>query len=289
MKIKSLLFSLFIAMGCCLVAVNPLKKPKDFPFFIRLPYELQNIIITRALAAPSPLVAVKRLAKLRQVSKSFKAYIEGSDSGKELMRLIAEQFPQDKQALFNAAYQLYTPGSVAWLKKEVAIDPAFSKIVNDEFVNGWVETGEKFKFLLSYYGLAEAAPIWEPNKIDFTLAAGADVNSSRARIVLMDAINDGRLILVRKMLAAGLNPNTITSTEYIDSATPLIWATARGMNGIVQELIKDGANVNYAALNQRTKKRQTALDIAIETIRPSTVQILRAHGAKTAEELEKSS
>ena len=92
-------------------------------------------------------------------------------------------------------------------------------------------------------------------------------------ISIYDAANDGNIEAVKQHLADGADVNA--KNDF--GSTPLIAAALKGHKEIAELLISEGADVN--AKNDRG---QTPLDWAEVEI----ADLLRKHGAKTAEELK---
>ena len=90
------------------------------------------------------------------------------------------------------------------------------------------------------------------------IAGGADVKASNddARGLLHEAAADGRLEVVRALLAAKLE---VDPKEEREGATPLMLAAAEGHTEVIQELLRAKANVG--ATNNAGK---TAFEIATD-------------------------
>jgi len=91
----------------------------------------------------------------------------------------------------------------------------------------------------------------------------------------------GDLAGVQAQLDAGADVNT----KDADGWTPLHYSANYGYKEIVQLLIGNGADVNAKVLSGKYKGK-TAVDIANQLNHPETVELLRKHGGRTAEELE---
>ena len=79
--------------------------------------------------------------------------------------------------------------------------------------------------------------------------------SKRRGKKLIQAAEDGRLDLVRRLLQAGANPNFKSEGNI----TVLMWAAARGHLEVVKVLLKAGAD-----LSARTQRGRTAIDLATQ-------------------------
>ena len=131
-------------------------------------------------------------------------------------------------------------------------------------------------------------------------------------ISIYDAAYDRNIAAVKQHLAAGADVNA----KDDDGETPLVWAVRRGGEKEVTELlIANGADVNAkggvnvwtplhdaasfgykevgelliakgADLNAKDKNGRTPLDWTINQKHTSITDLLRKHGAKTAEELK---
>jgi len=99
--------------------------------------------------------------------------------------------------------------------------------------------------------------------------------------VINGAAADGDIEAVKKFLAVGTDVNTKDGWEW----TPLHYAAIRGHKEIAELLIAKGANVNA-----KNNVGDTPLDLATHPSNPNaspeTADLLRKHGAKTAEELK---
>ncbi|MBI3649503.1 MAG: protein kinase [Acidobacteria bacterium] len=104
------------------------------------------------------------------------------------------------------------------------------------------------------------------------LAAGANPNDKRfgSTSVLMLAARDGQLEAVNALLEAGAKVNDQDS----DGDTPLLYAAMDNRVEIIQALLDAGAN-----LNARNQQGQTALSRAAQRGRREAVQALLAKGA----------
>ena len=116
------------------------------------------------------------------------------------------------------------------------------------------------------------------------IAAGTDVNGNREDGItpLHGAAYEGHKEIVELLIANGADVNAKTG---MNAWTPLHWAVEYGYTEIAELLIAEGAYVNA-----RNGYGQTPLDWAnsraIRRKHPETVDLLRKHGGKTAEELE---
>ena len=100
-------------------------------------------------------------------------------------------------------------------------------------------------------------------------------------LALRIAAFGGDLAGVQAQLDAGADVNTKDG----DGWTPLHYSANYGYKEIVQLLIGNGADVNAKVLSGKYKGK-TAVDIANQLNHPETVELLRKHGGRTAEELE---
>ena len=103
-------------------------------------------------------------------------------------------------------------------------------------------------------------------------------------ISIHDAAKIGNIEAVKQHLAAGADVNALKNKTYEE--TPLRWAAWGGHKEIVELLIAKGADVNA-----KEKYGGTPLDAAIQSRKfpkghPEVAELLRKHGAKTAEELK---
>ena len=99
------------------------------------------------------------------------------------------------------------------------------------------------------------------------VGCGGPSASERA---LLNAAENGNIIAVKRLLAAGVNVNAATYS----SETPLHFA-ASGQKEVVELLIAKGADVNFKHI-----AGETPLDMAIAMDRTETANLLRKHGAK---------
>jgi len=112
-------------------------------------------------------------------------------------------------------------------------------------------------------------------------AAGTDVNA-RGEDVGTPPLHIAALVgsneIVELLITKGADVN---AKEEEEGWTPLFVAVGDGYKKIIELLIANGANVNA-----KDDVGDTPLDMAIGLEQPETVDLLRKHGAKTAEELK---
>ena len=134
-------------------------------------------------------------------------------------------------------------------------------------------------------------------------------------ISIHNATEKGNIEAVKQHLAVGTDVNTKDKIGF----SPLHWAVRKGQKEIVELLIAEGANVNAqdkigmtplhgaasdsnkeiadlliaggANVNGKTNRGRTPLEMAFTSMRGSAAvddmhDLLRKHGAKTAEELK---
>ena len=95
------------------------------------------------------------------------------------------------------------------------------------------------------------------------------------------AVSGGDIEAVKKFLVAGVDTN-----KKSGRATPLMAAAASGHNETVELLISEGAEINVIMRDAIIDRNLTAVDIAEQKGNKDTAELLRKHGAKTAEELK---
>jgi uncharacterized protein len=128
-------------------------------------------------------------------------------------------------------------------------------------------------------GLLTSASDGDLRILKALIATGVDVNAYRekgvwkenGRTVLIIAIHEGHLEIVRKLLESGANPNLIDEDS---GTTPLISAIRGQYTDIVSLLLQVGADVNAKDSNGNT-----ALKIAKEKGSTEIVQLLLKVGA----------
>ncbi len=113
------------------------------------------------------------------------------------------------------------------------------------------------------------------------IAAGTDVNAkdNRGSAPLHIAARDGHKRIAELLIAKGADVNA--KSEF--GTTPLHSA---GTKEVAELLIAEGADVNAGANRNDEHKGKTPLDAAIEVGNNEITELLRKHGAKTAEELK---
>ena len=115
-----------------------------------------------------------------------------------------------------------------------------------------------------------------------TQAAKPELPTAKApNIPIREAVKAGNIEAVKQHLDAGADVNA--KGKY--GRTPLHYAATRGLKKIIELLIAKGADVN-TKIEVGDYKGQTPLDGAIQWNHPETADLLRNHGAKTAEELK---
>ena len=123
-----------------------------------------------------------------------------------------------------------------------------------------------------------AEPVAGAEKPEPTAAEAPDVS-------LWDAAMFGKIEAAKKAIADGANVNA----KKDDGETPLHWATVEAMDSgskkVIELLISKGADVNAKIVAGR-KKGMTPLAIANMFSNKEIADLLRKHGAKTAEELK---
>ena len=102
-------------------------------------------------------------------------------------------------------------------------------------------------------------------------------------IPLWKAAIKGDIEAVKKHLAAGADVN---AKDDQFGGTPLHYAAGAGRKEIVELLITAGADVNAKLVSDGPHKGKTPLNAANEENHTETIDLLRKHGAKTAEELK---
>ena len=106
------------------------------------------------------------------------------------------------------------------------------------------------------------------------------------RHIYLEAL-DGNIEGVKALLAGGVSVDSMGAFV----GTPLSVAAEEGHKDMVELLIANKANVNALTRNPLGHGGQTPLDLAILKIYDSrdykgTIELLRKHGGKTAEELK---
>ena len=112
------------------------------------------------------------------------------------------------------------------------------------------------------------------------LAAGADVNAKddNGWIPLHFAVYYGHKEIVELLIAKGAEVNAKDKNGW----TPLHLAAENGRKQVAELLIANGADVYAKGGGNGT----TPLDMAIRLRRTETIDLLRKHGGKTADELK---
>ena len=115
------------------------------------------------------------------------------------------------------------------------------------------------------------------------IADGADVNEKGEvqETPLYHAVWNDHTEIVKLLISKGANVNTEQSARF----NPL-YSAAGGRAGkeTIELLISNGADVNF--IRERGGGNETPLDRAARKGRTETADLLRKHGAKTAEELK---
>jgi cytohesin len=130
---------------------------------------------------------------------------------------------------------------------------------------------------------------------------------SASELALLNAAEDGNIIAVKRLLAAGVNVNAVTYS----SETPLHFAAIHGYKEVAELLIEKGADVNAKGVGGRTPlhwaanrghrevaelliakgAEVNAMDVLLgwtplDYAEGETAALLRKHGGKTGEELK---
>jgi len=118
--------------------------------------------------------------------------------------------------------------------------------------------------------------------VEILIAEGAPLNAKGVGgfTPLHLAAEEGHKAVADLLISNGADVNA--KNEY--GSTPLFYATADGQKEIAELLIAKGAEVNAKASNGTLLL--TPLDSAIKRKHTETANLLRKHGAKTAEELK---
>lgn len=95
-----------------------------------------------------------------------------------------------------------------------------------------------------------------------------------------DALQHGTTTDLEALFDDGMDVNQ----DDFEGRTVLMMSAAKGKKDAVEMLLKRGADVNRVSWYQK-RIPGTALDAAIQTGRKEIANILMAHGAKTAKEL----
>ena len=127
------------------------------------------------------------------------------------------------------------------------------------------------------------------------LAAGTDINKKDNRdggkSPLMHAVFWGHKEIAQLLISNGadidLADDTAEATSFHYSVLGHDWEPTEDRYSIIEMLIESGADVNAIANKGRiTRSGGTPLDMAIESKQVEIADLLRKHGAKTAEELK---
>ena len=113
-----------------------------------------------------------------------------------------------------------------------------------------------------------------------TIAAVVLVGTASA-----DPIHDAAAVGDLAAIQAELDKGVDVNAKDNDGRTPLHYSANKGYKEIVQLLIGNGADVNAKVLSGKYNGK-TAVDIANQLNHPETVELLRKHGGRAAEELE---
>lgn len=115
------------------------------------------------------------------------------------------------------------------------------------------------------------AAYWDDSvTADLLIGAHANVNAANELGVTPLALASS-IAMVRKLLAAGANPNAVTPT----GESPLMASARVGNADMVSALLERGANVNA----KENVRGQTALMWAVSQRHPDIVRVLLQHGA----------
>jgi hypothetical protein len=132
--------------------------------------------------------------------------------------------------------------------------------------------------------LHQAADNGRKEIIELLITKGADVSakSDRGWTPLHQAADNGHKEVVELLIDKGADVNAMSDI----GRTPLYWAADSGYKEIIELLIAKGADVNA-----KTNDEKTLLDMANNPNKPNKnkkfiADLLRKHGAKTAEELK---
>jgi ankyrin repeat protein len=109
-----------------------------------------------------------------------------------------------------------------------------------------------------------------------TIAAVVLVGCGGPSVDIHQAAIDGDIQAVKQHIAAGTDLNAMDSSTY----HPLHFSAREGHKEVVELLIANGARVNAWS------RYGTPLDKAVDKGRTEIADLLRKHGAKTAEELK---
>ena len=107
-----------------------------------------------------------------------------------------------------------------------------------------------------------------------------NLNPNELRKLMDDALQHGTTTDLESLFDDGMDVNQ----DDFEGRTALMMSAAKGKKDAVEMLLKRGADVNRVYWYQQRLPR-TALDAAIETGKKEIANILTAHGAKTAKEL----
>jgi hypothetical protein len=195
---------------------NEGKLPTTLEQFTQLPKDIQEQITLAINEGSTPFDAAKRLGQLRRVSHQMKNFIESPYSGKYLMQKIADRFPQairrlDPNGLLIAAFALKTPGSLAWVKEQIAS----GKIPRDDF------NAELMMRLISSVG--DAGHLSIANAIQLVGDPNYIINTRSNATLLNFAAAQNHIQMINDLLDAGANINFVS--EYEESPGQIVRRT----------------------------------------------------------------
>jgi hypothetical protein len=232
--------------------------------FMQLPKDIQMLIIA-AISKGNADETFKQIAKLREVNKAFKNLIEDQYSGKYIFETIVSKYPEQKLATVRAALALYTPATIAWLKNQIAQDPAMTEYAKAILM----KAAEKNDTELAKHALDFGV---DPNMDNYQIPNERGFGSPLCFAVLSNNIE-----LVKYFIKYNADLAAFTCDKL---GTPLMRAAFDGNLEIVKLLVEAGAPVN--TIDHR--RGRTALDLAMQ-YGHEVVDYLRSKGAKNFDEL----